>query len=261
MVKLVLNGREIEAPKGATILETARENGVDIPTLCYHEALGVYGVCRLCIVEVSGSLPRSIRISCAQEVVEGLVVDTESVRVRKNRQYLFELLLARSPNSRELEALATKYGVTASRFYIGDTDDPCVRCGRCVRVCRDKIGAYALCFAHRGFDRTVTTDFERLSQTCIGCGSCTQICPTGAIRMKDEGDERTISTKGVTVAKFRLEKCHGCGKPYASGKYLDFVLGRSDRVMGVDVLRGFCPHCARAKNAVRIVGSPFSGAG
>jgi ferredoxin len=102
IIQMTLNHKEIEAPKGSTILEVAREHGVDIPTLCYHEALGVYGVCRLCVVEVGGTLPPSIRISCAQNVQNGLIVDTDSKKVQKNRQFLFELLLARSPDSKQL---------------------------------------------------------------------------------------------------------------------------------------------------------------
>jgi NADH dehydrogenase/NADH:ubiquinone oxidoreductase subunit G len=254
MIQMILNNQEVEAPQESTILDVARKHGIDIPTLCYHEALGVCGVCRLCVVEVSGSLPRAIRISCAQYVQEGLIVDSDSERVRKNRQFLFELLLARSPDSTKLVDLAARHGVYESRFYTGDTDDNCVRCGRCVRVCREKIGVYALCLAHRGYDRKVTTDFERLSEYCIGCGSCTQVCPTGAIWMKDEGDQRTIYTKDVVVAKFKLETCEKCGKPYAPQKYLDFVKRNSDGAMGVDVIRDGCPDCARSQNAARMVG-------
>lgn len=254
-VQMILNGNEIEAAQGATILEVARKQGVDIPTLCYHEALGPYGVCRLCVVEVSGSLPRSIRISCAQNVQEGLAVDTASESVQKNRRFLFELLLARSPDSRELVELAARYGVHESRFYTGDSDDNCVRCGRCVRVCREKIGVYALCLAHRGYDRKVVTDYERLSEYCIGCGSCTQVCPTGAIRMKDQGNERTIYTRGTVVAKFTLETCGVCGIPYASRKHLDYIEKKSDDAIGVDVVRDACPVCARRTAAANMVGT------
>ena len=254
MIRMILNNQEVEAPQESTILDVARKHGVDIPTLCYHEALGPYGVCRLCLVEVGGSLRKGLRISCVQNVVNGLIVNTASERVQKNRQFIFELLLARSPDSKKLVELAARHGVYKSRFYTGDTDDNCVRCGRCIRVCRERIGAYALCFAHRGYNRKVTTDFERLSEYCIGCGSCTQVCPTGAIWMKDEGDQRTIFTKDVVVAKFQLETCEKCGKPYAPKKYLDFVKRNSDQAMGVDVIRAFCPDCARDQSAARLVG-------
>jgi len=253
-VKMILDDKEIEASQESTILEVVRLKGIDIPTLCYLESLGPYGVCRLCVVEVGGSLPPSIRISCAQYVQEGLIVKTDTERVRKNRQLIFEMLLARCLDSKELIDLAAKHDVFETRFYIGDTDDKCVRCGRCVRVCRDRIGSYALCFAHRGYERKVTTDFEHLSEYCIGCGSCTQVCPTGAIRMMDQGDERTIYTKDGEVGRFKLERCELCGAPYAPQKYLDFVRKNSDQAMGVDVMGNYCPVCARKVRADLMAG-------
>jgi NADH dehydrogenase/NADH:ubiquinone oxidoreductase subunit G len=259
MVKVTLNDKEIEAPEDMTILQVARREGIDIPTLCYHDALEPYGACRLCIVEVGGSLRPGIRVSCVQTVQEGLVVQTHSERVLKNRKLILELLLARSPDARKLIDLAARHGVTESRFYTHDTGDNCVRCGLCVRVCRDRIGAYALCFAHRGYDRKVTSEFEALSEYCIGCGTCAQVCPTGAIWMKDEEDERTIYTKDVVIGRFKLAPCQACGTPYAPQAYLDFVRKHSDEEMGVDVLRGLCPECARKLSAERPQGKIWVG--
>lgn len=252
--KIILNRKEIEVPQDATLLEIARSEGIDIPTLCYLEALEPYGVCRLCVVEVSGTLPPSLRISCAQQAQDGLIVSTESERVKKNRRFLLELLLARCPDSKELIDLAARHGVFESRFYIGDTDDTCVRCGRCIRVCRDILDVYALCFAYRGYDRKVTTDFGRLSEYCIGCGSCTQVCPTGAIRMKDEKGERLIYTRDTLVGRFQLETCQTCGTPYATKKHLDFVKRDTDETMGIDLVPDFCPLCARKARAENLAG-------
>jgi NADH dehydrogenase/NADH:ubiquinone oxidoreductase subunit G len=253
-VKMVLDKKELEVSQESTVLEVARQQGIDIPTLCYLEGLEPYGVCRLCVVEVGGTLPPSVRISCAQYVQDGMIVSTESERVLKNRQLLFEMLLARSPDSNELIDLAAEHGVHETRFYAGDSDDTCVRCGRCVRVCRDRIGTYALCFVHRGYARKVTTDFDQLSDYCIGCGSCAQVCPTGEIRMADENGERTIYTHDVLVSKFELEKCNVCGKPHAPKKFLDFVKKNADDTMDVEVIRDFCPECARKVQAERIIG-------
>lgn len=257
MIRMTLNGKPIAAEKGATLLEVARREGVEIPTLCHHEALGTYGVCRLCVVEVSGALPRSIRISCGQEALDGLVVETESERVRKNRRTIIELLLARSPRSPELAELARRFQVAESRFGRGDSTDLCVRCGRCVRACREKIGAHALCFAGRGQRRAVSTDFARLSESCVGCGTCAQLCPTGAIWMKDEGDQRTIGTGSQIVARFALVRCRACDRPYATQKHLELAARRADQAMGIAARREVCPECARLEAAPRFLGPPW----
>lgn len=127
-----------------------------------------------------------------------------------------------------------------------------------MRACHDTIGAFALCFAHRGHDRKVTTDFEVRSEYCIGCGSCTQVCPTGAIWMKDDCAERIIYTKDVMVAKFQLETRKSCGTPYAPKQYLDYIVQHSDIAISSDVERGICPVCARSQNAARIAGQAWT---
>jgi len=232
MINLTINGQEIQAPEGTTVLDAAGKAGIYIPTLCHHEALEPEGTCRLCIVEVSGALRHAIRIACIQEVKEGLIVETDTERIKKNRRLILELLLGRSPYSKTLIDLAAKCGVMSSRFLTGENDD-CIKCGRCVRVCSDKIGAYALCWANRGYDRKVTTDFERLSEYCIGCGACAQVCPTGAIRIEDRGNERKIFTWGQVLARFTLEKCKECGKPFAPKKYLDRINERAYKTKSI----------------------------
>lgn len=248
MINIVLNGERVKVPAGTTVLEAARNKGIDIPTLCRHEALDPAGFCRLCIVEVDGPVPHSIRVSCVQEVQEGLVVATDTERIRRNRKLLFELLLARASENKQLIDFAAGYGVTETRFAGGESDD-CIRCGLCVRVCRDKVGAHALCFAHRGFERRVTTEFERLSGYCIGCGSCAQICPTGAIRLEDRGDERRVFMSGRVLARFKLERCDACGRPFAPEKFLDHICRTTYKPLGMDPNRKTCPDCARKSKA------------
>lgn len=257
MIHIKINGRDVHAPAGITILEAARREGIFIPTLCHHEALEPEGTCRLCIVEVSGSLRSGIRVSCIQEVKEGLVVETDTERLRKNRQILLELLLGRSPQSKGLLDLAAKCGVTSSRFQNGVDD--CVRCGRCVRVCRDRIGAYALCWINRGPGRKIATDFERLSEQCIGCGACAQVCPTGAIHIEDRGNEREIFTLGQMIARFRLEPCTKCGKPFAPKKYFEHINAKAYKPKGLKQVGTTCPDCARQTAAPHFIGSAFGG--
>ncbi len=246
LIHLTINGQDVEARAGTTVLEAATQAGIYIPTLCHHEALEPEGTCRLCIVEVSGALRHGIRVSCIQEVKEGLVVETETERIQKNRRLILELLLGRSPYCKELLDLAAKCGVMTSRFLTGENDD-CVRCGRCVRVCRDKIEVYALCWVNRGNQRKVATDFERLSEYCIGCGSCAQVCPTGAIKIEDRGNERKIYMWGQIIAKFKLEPCKQCGRPFAPKKYLDRIRERAYKPKGLELVDAVCPECIKKK--------------
>ena len=245
-IQLTINGKKIQASEGITVLEAARQEKIYIPTICHHEALKPAGICRLCIVEVSGSVNHSVRASCIQKVKEGLVVETETERINRDRRIIIELLLGRSPDNRYLVDLAAKYGVTSSRFYTGEIND-CILCGRCVRVCRDEIGVYALCFVNRGHERKVTTDFERLSESCIGCGSCAQVCPTGAIKVEDRGDERKIFTWGQVFARFKLERCEHCNTPFAPKKYLDLINEKAYKPRGLELIDYICPECFKKK--------------
>jgi NADH dehydrogenase/NADH:ubiquinone oxidoreductase subunit G len=246
-IMLTIDGKTVQAPAGITVLEAATRAGIYIPTLCHHNALEPEGTCRLCIVEVSGSLRPSIRVSCIQEVEEGLVVETDTERLNKNRRLILELLLGRSPDTPYLIDLAAKYGVATSRFLTGESND-CVLCGRCVRVCRDEIGAYALCFVNRGPARKITTDFERLSEYCIGCGACAQVCPTGAIQVADRGDQRKIYTWEQVLARFKLERCDHCGTPFAPKKYLELINQKAYRPKGLELVDYICPECFKKRD-------------
>lgn len=252
MATMKINGISLEATENMTVLEVARREGVNIPTLCHNEALGAYGACRLCIVEAEGPMLRKTLVaSCTLPVSNGMVVETESPAVQQARKILLELLIGRS-GSAEIRELAARYGVTSSRFVAKEPDD-CVRCGLCVRVCRDKIGTSAISFAGRGQKRRVTAEFGQISQTCIGCGSCANLCPTGAIRLKDEDGIRTIYLKNNTVGRFTLVDCKSCGTPFTTQKVLEYVAMRCADQPHTKK-SGLCPECARAHYAAAIAG-------
>ena len=175
MARLIIDSQSLEAEEGWTILETARYYGIDIPTLCYMEGLSPSGSCRLCVVEVVREGRSQLTASCAFPVQEGIEVRTNSQRVQRARKVIIELLLATCPNSRTLQCLASKYGVTRIRFRAEDRN--CILCGRCVRMCKEQMQGGAIDFAGRGVDREVTMPFHARSELCRECGACLFVCP------------------------------------------------------------------------------------
>lgn len=249
MATITLDGVTCEAPGTMTVLQAARRAGIEIPTLCHHEALGPYGACRLCVVEAEGpALRRSLVTSCTLPVSDGLSVSTSTPAVQRARRMVLELLLGRSPRSERLRELARRHGVESTRFGRDLPDDDCVRCGLCVRACRDTIGRSAISFAGRGQKRRVTAEFGKLSELCVGCGTCAAVCPTGAIRLEDADGQRTISLKDLTIARFTLLRCPSCGAAFATREFLDHVASRIRELPRVEA-DARCPECARQRQA------------
>ena len=201
---LIIDGHELSARSGQTILEVARENDIRIPTLCHMEGLGDVGACRLCLVEIKGS--NKLLPACVATVYEGMDVTTNSDRLKKHRRMILELLFAErnhicavcvSNGHCELQALGQEQGLTHislpyrnpaldvdashARFIVDH--NRCVLCTRCVRVCAEIEGAHIWDVMGRGIDSTssqICTD-EWGNSACTSCGKCVQVCPTGAL--------------------------------------------------------------------------------
>lgn len=194
MIQLTINSQLIEVQEGRTILDACRENGIEIPTLCYHPALEPYGACRLCMVEICQP-PRPARLvaSCTYPCEAGLQVQTQSDLVQRSRRMVAELLLAGARNTPEIQALAASLGVQEARFHL-PLEDSCILCALCVRACHEIVGVDAISFVRRGIQKKVSPPFQVASGVCIACGTCTLICPTGAIHLN------TVSGRGVSLA-------------------------------------------------------------
>jgi NADH dehydrogenase/NADH:ubiquinone oxidoreductase subunit G len=190
-VHFTVDDKDITVSAGQTILEaTQRLDGIgNIPTLCYHPAVKPYGACRLCTVEVSedGGNKFKFVAACQYPVKGGLVVKTNTEKVRQLRKGIIELLLARSPGAKRIQELAEEYGVEKPRFSLGDHG--CILCGLCVRACQEIMGNSAISLVNRGIYKEVAAPFYayELDESCMGCGDCAYVCPTGAIEMGPEG--------------------------------------------------------------------------
>ncbi len=201
---LEIDGHEVSARRGQTILEVARENGIEIPTLCHLDGLSEVGACRLCLVEIKGS--NKLQPACVTAVFEGMSVATDSDRLKRHRRTILELLFAErnhicsvcvANGHCELQTLAQKQGVTHIRFPYRYPELPvdasherftadhnrCILCTRCVRVCAEVEGAHIWDVSGRGINSLVITDLHQDwgSSNCTRCGKCVQVCPTGAL--------------------------------------------------------------------------------
>jgi len=211
-VNLKIDGSPVEVDSGMTILEAAKEVGIDVPKLCYHPDLTLHGACRVCVVENEDN--GQLLASCVAPVADGMEISTRSMRARQARRRNVKLLLANHPNdclgcdrngSCELQDLVYSMGIGSHdvdelegerrELPIDDVGpslrrDPnkCILCGRCVRECEEVQGVSALQFSERGFNSIVTTAFD-LPQSeinCANCGQCATVCPVGAITEKIE---------------------------------------------------------------------------
>jgi len=203
-IAFTLNGQTVRAPAGSTILEAARQAGVEIPTICYHPNLTANAVCRLCTVEVAGS--RNLQPACVVPVRQDLIVNSETERVRTARRVILELLASTVDlhEAPEIAALMEQCQVDVDRFAGGKRraspildDNPfyvrdysqCVLCWRCIQVCAEDVQfTFALTWGGRGIDSLVTTFFDEdmPDTTCVFCGNCVGVCPTGALKGKVE---------------------------------------------------------------------------
>lgn len=177
---LQIDGREVPAREGMTILQAAHSVGIPIPTLCHHEKLEPYGACRICMVELEMRGWTKLVASCIYPVEQNLVVKTRSEKIDKTRKMITELLLAHAPDSPELQALAKEYGANPDRFE--KEASFCVHCGLCVRYCAEVKKKHAVGFVDRGTRREISFMPSIAAKECWNCKECFPLCPTSALQ-------------------------------------------------------------------------------
>jgi len=179
-ILLQIDGSEVKAREGMTILGAARSAGISIPTLCHHEKLEPFGGCRICIVEVEVRDWTRLVVSCVYPVEENLLVRTRSEKIDRIRKMILELLMAHAPDAFELQDLAQEYGADKDRFE--KEASFCIHCGLCVRYCAEVKKKNAVGFVDRGIRKEISFIPEIASKECWDCKECFPLCPTEALQ-------------------------------------------------------------------------------
>ena len=203
-VTFFMDGKEVNAEENKTLLEIARENGVDVPTICFHEATTANALCRICVVEVEGQ--RVLQPACIVKAASNMKVQTRSEKVIRARRTILEMLASTMDLSEapEIQIMMYEYGASSSRFPDAERRQPevkddnpmfvrdyskCLLCWRCVQVCaEDAQYTFAINFDGRGFETQIGTFFDRTipETSCVLCGQCVAVCPTDALKPKRE---------------------------------------------------------------------------
>ena len=229
-VHVEIDGRSVSVPENATVLDAARQLGIDTPTLCFHENLTPVNVCRVCMVELEGS--RTLVPACSRKVESGMKIKTDSERVRLSRRLVLEFLASSLDVSAApaLQQYAQRYGADPGRFGPSQTHEnnqpkidnelyvrdyaKCILCYKCVEACGlDAQNTFAISVAGRGFSARIATEYEipLPESACVYCGNCIGVCPTGALMFKTEFDLRQAGRWNESAQTCTDTICPYCG--------------------------------------------------
>lgn len=231
---ITINGISCECEKGEFILTVARRNGIEIPTLCQHKALGEQGACRVCIVEVEEGGKKKIVTACVYPISRECSVETDSARIREERGVILALLRCRAPESPDIERLCQAYDAPELSRLKPLPTGKCILCGLCVKAC-NSLGSGAINTMLRGTEKLVGTPYNEPSPDCIGCGSCAAVCPTGHIELTETQEKRTVWGRD-----FDLVRCARCGAPIGTPEAIRHAAKRAGQPEAT-----LCENCKR----------------
>jgi predicted molibdopterin-dependent oxidoreductase YjgC len=230
LIEIRIDGKSVSVPEGSTILDAARSMGIDTPTLCYLETLAPVNACRVCVVELEGS--RTLVPACSRKVEAGMVIHTDSERVRLSRRLVLEFLASSVDVSTApaFQGYMQRYGARPERFgeqaetveqppkidndlYVRDYSK-CILCYKCVEACGvDAQNTFAIAVAGRGFTAHIATEYDvpLPESACVYCGNCIAVCPTGALMFKSEYDMRQTGSWDESRQTHADTICPYCG--------------------------------------------------
>ncbi len=274
-MKIQINGKMVSAEEGQTIFQAARDNGIYIPTLCYHDKVGVAGKCRICVVEVEGVI--GLQLSCSFQVKEGMKITTISTKIKEAQKLIVDILLSTGKHDCisceqngccELQKAAYYLGVKEPTLKYADiTADvdnssefiqidrsKCISCGRCVASCNGTVVNEVLDFGYRGHETMIVFDTAKKmgDSSCVQCGECSQMCPVGAII-----DKRTVG-KGRSWELEQFETvCPYCGVGCKLNLHVDKKKNEIVKISGVeDAPVNFGMLCVKGRYGFDFVGHP-----
>ena len=207
MITLTIDGVTCTCEKGEYLYDVAKRNGIHIPTLCRHDGFEDHrACCRICIVEVEQRGRTKIVTSCVYPVEGECEVRTNTERIKEERAVLYALLGHRAPEADLIGEMSSGLDMGGFERLVSIDNEKCILCGLCVQAC-DSLGTGAISTVERGTDKRVATPYDNPSEFCVGCASCANVCPTGAIEYTETDTVRTIWHRD-----FELAHCEKCGR-------------------------------------------------
>lgn len=240
-MKVKINGQELEAREGETILELCLRQDINIPHLCYHPAFGGQGACRMCLVELKepGRTDSRLVASCTYPIHTYVEVITESERIQRLQRNIVMLLARRASQNPWMKALMEEYAAPPMTA-VETVPANCILCGLCIHAC-EQMGKTAIWSMFRGIEKRIATPYDEAADDCMGCAACALICPTQAIKIEEGATDRTIWNRS-----FELVACRRCGKNFATREQIAYMQESSGYVF--DELCANCRKTTLAQN-------------
>ena len=236
-ITVIIDGVECACEKGEYIYDVAKRNGIRVPTLCRHDAFPDHrACCRICIVEVEQRGRTKVVASCVYPIDGECEIRTNTERIREERAVLYALLGHRAPEAELIGKMSGRFDMSGFARLVSIDNEKCILCGLCVQAC-NSLGTGAISTVDRGVGKMVDTPYGAPSAFCVGCASCANVCPTGAIECT-----QTATTRTIWHRDFDMLTCGECGAPMGTREAVQHAVGEGE-------LPTVCDACRKRKLA------------